>query len=207
MNAPGRLLRTRREVLRLAGRGATVLAWSAGTVGRTAEVPQAVDARGADLAPLGGAPHLHGQSHFRYWGFHVYDAQLWVRSGFDWRRPLEHAFALRLIYARELRAQDIAERSLQEMSRQATVSADQSRRWLAWMRSAFVDVKPGDRLTGVYTPADKAAFYFNGQFTSELVDAVFAPLFFGIWLAPTTSEPALRNDLLKLPRHARSDRG
>jgi hypothetical protein len=92
MNVPGRPL-TRRDVLRQGGRGATVLACAACALGRSAWALQAGDARAADLVALGGAYHRHGESRFRYWGFHVYDAQLWVRPGFDWRRPLEHAFA------------------------------------------------------------------------------------------------------------------
>ena len=64
------------------------------------------------------------------------------------------------------------------------------------MAALFPDVKAGDRLTGVQQPGRAARFFFNGQFRGEVVDAEFTRLFFGIWLSPRTSEPALRAQLL-----------
>lgn len=64
------------------------------------------------------------------------------------------------------------------------------------MTSTFPDVKEGDRLTGVHRPGEAARFHFNGASVGELRDAEFARLFFGIWLSPRTSEPALRDALL-----------
>jgi len=39
-------------------------------------------------------------------------------------------------------------------------------------------------------------FLLNGKPYGEVRDPEFAPLFFGIWLSPATSEPALRQSLL-----------
>lgn len=39
-------------------------------------------------------------------------------------------------------------------------------------------------------------FLVNGKAVGEVADAEFAQRFFGIWLAPTTSEPQLREALL-----------
>ena len=64
------------------------------------------------------------------------------------------------------------------------------------MEAAFPDVKDGDRLTGRYEPGSGAQFFFNGQPRQRIDDAQFARLFFGIWLSPQTSEPALREQLL-----------
>ena len=52
---------------------------------------------------------------------------------------------------------------------------------------AFVDVKPGDTLCGIYLP-DRGA--------REVDDPAFARAFFDIWLAPGTRAPALRHHLL-----------
>jgi hypothetical protein len=41
-----------------------------------------------------------------------------------------------------------------------------------------------------------ARFWFNGQLRATVPDAEFSRLFFGIWLAETTSEPHLRSALL-----------
>ena len=63
-------------------------------------------------------------------------------------------------------------------------------------------MKPGDRLLGVYQPGVGAVFKMGGRVVGEVADAAFARLFFGIWLSPKTSEPALRQALLAQPRTA-----
>ena len=201
----------RRELLqRAAGLGLLSLAALPMGVQATG-VASSADPRGDGRPPevrrWSADARLQGEIRFRYWGFHVYDAQLWVRPDFDAQRPLEHPLALSLIYARELKARDIAERSVEEIERQTAVTPEQARAWMAHMERAFVDIRPGDRLTGVFRPQDGAAsFFFNGRPTAEVRDAVFAPLFFGIWLSPRTSEPGMRRALLRLDRGG-ADRG
>jgi hypothetical protein len=64
------------------------------------------------------------------------------------------------------------------------------------MTRLFPDVKAGDRITGVHRPGESAAFFVNGRAVGEVREARFASLFFGIWLSPRTSQPALRAALL-----------
>lgn len=140
---------------------------------------------------------LEGSGRMRFLGLRIYDIRLWspvrVPRGDGWSAtPL----ALELEYARALVGRLIAERSLQEMQRQARIDDDKAARWLAAMSSTFPDVKEGDRLTGIHVPGEAARFHFNGVRRGEVRDAEFARLFFGIWLSPTTSEPALRDALL-----------
>ena len=139
---------------------------------------------------------LHGQARLRFFGLHVYDARLWSPQPVlpdDWPR---RAFALELEYARSLPGRRIAERSIDEMRRQQPIADAVAQRWLAAMTELFPDVGAGDRLTGVHLPTEGARFYFNGRSRGELRDPAFARLFFGIWLAPQTSEPTLRAQLL-----------
>lgn len=143
------------------------------------------------------APRLHGQGRLRYFGLHVYDIRLWTGlpalAPDDWpRTPL----ALEIEYARSLVGRLIAERSLEEMERSGPIAPEQSRRWLAQMMSLFPDVKAGDRITGVQRPGDGARFFVNARLRGDVRDADFAQRFFGIWLGPATSEPALRAALL-----------
>ena len=137
-----------------------------------------------------------GQQRFRVWGFEVYDARLWTAPGFAADRYEASALALELAYLRDFKGQAIAERSLKEMQRVGTISDAQAQRWLAEMQRVFPDVKRGQRLLGVHRPGEGAFFWFNGQPVGEIRDAEFSRLFFGIWLSPRTSEPALRQALL-----------
>ena len=98
----------------------------------------------------------------RYFTFNVYDATLWVAPGFSASRYAQSTFALQLRYLRSLDGHAIAQRSLVEMRRGASLTAPQEHRWLAAMQQAFPDVKAGDRITGLHQPGVGARFWFNG---------------------------------------------
>jgi len=141
---------------------------------------------------------LQGQMRFRLWGFDVYDARLWTLPGFSSQGFERQHLALELRYLRGVDADLIAERSLQELRRQATPTPEQAQRWLAEMQRIFPDVKAGDRISGQHLPGQGARFWHNGRLLGQVDDPSFARLFFGIWLAPTTSEPGMRVALLGL---------
>jgi hypothetical protein len=142
------------------------------------------------------AARLLGQGRLTYLSFSVYRARLWVGDGFEPAQFERHPLALELIYERNLSGKLIAERSLVEMKRTGAVDAALAARWLASMTELFPDVREGDRLTGVQRPGQSVAFFANGRATGELRDADFARRFFSIWLAPSSSAPRLREQLL-----------
>lgn len=150
----------------------------------------------AQAAPELAGLTLRGQGRFRYFGLSIYDARLWSAEPLQAERWAEQPLMLELQYARSLVGREIAKRSLAEMRRQAAIDDAKAQAWLQAMEAAFPDVKAGDRLTGQYEPGTGAQFYFNGQPRQRIADAQFARLFFGIWLSPQTSEPALRAQLL-----------
>ena len=139
---------------------------------------------------------LLGQAGLKFFGLNVYEARLWVPPGFEPARYDEQPFALELTYARRLEGEAIAERSIAEMRRIGTVSDEQARRWLDLMTQAFPDVVANDRLLGLYDGQGEVRFFHNGQPTARIADPDYARLFFGIWLAPQTSAPAMRTALL-----------
>jgi hypothetical protein len=146
---------------------------------------------------LFGNPILNGQARLRFLGLKVYDAKLWVRQGFEPERPMDHPLVLQLTYLRSLKGPLIAKRSLEEMQRPAPVDEQQADAWLSFMTSTFPDVTEGDRISGAWAPdKTESRFWFNGQPSGNLQDASFGRRFFGIWLASTTSEPAMRRELL-----------
>ncbi len=187
--------RLRRGAL-LAALGAALLTIAAGPLAAQTAAPAAAVAPPELAADLAGA-RLQGSGRARFMGLRVYDIRLWTRDrladGADWAAaPL----ALDIEYARTLAGEKIAERSLDEMRRQGEIADADAARWLTAMKKFFPDVREGDRLTGVQLPGQGARFFFNGSPRGELRDAIFAKRFFGIWLSPQTSEPALREALL-----------
>jgi Chalcone isomerase-like len=166
-------------------------------LGASAQSPTPVGGPAEVVAELPGA-RLLGSGTLRFLGLRVYDGRLWVGAtapASDWQAT---PFALELQYQRNLKGELIAERSLKEMRRQGEIDDVTAERWLGNMKQLFPDVQPGHRITGVNLPGVGARFFINGQLRGELRELEFARYFFGIWLSPRTSEPAMREELLGL---------
>lgn len=142
---------------------------------------------------------LSGRSTLRFFGLDIYEARLWADADFSLARYDQQAFALELEYQRALSGERIAQRSVEEMRRQAGFPEAQAAPWQARMQALFPDVKAGDRITGAHLPGLGARFWFNGRLLGEVRDMAFARLFFGIWLSPQTSEPQMRCALAECP--------
>ena len=149
------------------------------------------------LRPWLGNPRLVGEHRFTYWGFDVYHASLWASSApfapADWA---SQRLVLELRYLRDFQGRDIAQRSITEMHSQRALSAEQSAVWLQTLQSLLPNVRSGETLTGVYIPDAGAQFLHQGKAVGEVRELEFARRFFGIWLAPQTSQPLLRQQLL-----------
>lgn len=139
---------------------------------------------------------LVGTGRMRFMGLRVYEARLWSPDALDAMNWSAQPFALEIVYARSFAGAAIATRSLDEMRRQIQPDGATAERWLQTLKATFPDVQEGDRLIGLHRPGDGARFHFNGMPRGEWRDPTLARQFFGIWLAPQTSEPSLREALL-----------
>ena len=147
-----------------------------------------------------GEARLLGKARLRFFGLHVYDARLWATGGVNAENWASEPLALELDYARNLDGGQIAKRSVDEMKRQPGFDGAASVAWLSRLNALLPDVKSGDRITGVQKPGEAMRFFVNGRFAGEVRDPQFTRLFTGIWLSPESSEPAMRQQLLGLPR-------
>jgi hypothetical protein len=145
-----------------------------------------------------GAALQQGSARLRFFGLAIYEARLWSLSNLSPEEVDKAPLALEIVYARALDGAQIAQRSLTEMRRQGRFDEGREQRWLQTLKALLPDVKAGDRLTGVQRPGESTRLFLNGSLLGEVRDAQFTRLFFGIWLAPQTSEPALRQQLLGL---------
>ena len=157
----------------------------------TAELP-------AELRSTLPAGRQVGSAVLRFFGLRVYEARLWATNGFTPEDYNRHPFGLELVYDRKLEGAAIAERSIAEMRRVGSFTDEQARQWLSLMKQAFPDVVAHDRLLGLNDGQGEVRFFHNGRQTAQIRDAEFARLFFGIWLSPLTSAPAMRSSLLGL---------
>jgi len=137
--------------------------------------------------------NLVGEGMFTFYFWDVYRASLYAPNrNYDHAKP----FALRLTYQRELEGKKIAQRSIDEMKKQGSLSNDVAETWLSKMESIFPDVSEGDVLTGIAINKEETQFYFNGEYIDAVQDSDFTSRFFDIWLGNKTSEPKFRKLLL-----------
>jgi hypothetical protein len=152
-----------------------------------------------------GTPQLVGQGTLRYFGFSIYHAQLWVGP-----RPAETGLAwalqpvvLSLQYHRDFKGEDIAQRSFEEMRRHPSMPEAAAATWLAQLQTLLTDVREGERLIGVYHPAQGLQMWHEGAELRALgssSDTLLARVFMGIWLDASTSAPEMRQQLLGLAK-------
>lgn len=141
---------------------------------------------------------LAGIGKLTWYGFHVYDARLYVpAAGIDRRNPAASPFALELTYKRSLSGRAIADASRDEIERLDFGSAESRARWHAQMVELFPDVKRDHSLAGVNLPGRGVRFYLDGKALGSIDDPQFARAFFAIWLDERTSAPRLRESLLQ----------
>ena len=168
-------------------------------------VNQAAPPRPGFLDSVLPGARLAGLGELKFFGFKIYDAQLWMAQRVGASLPpdptkiLEQSFALDLRYARNLKGEEIAERSLSEMRRLGFGDEARQERWLADMKRIFPSVSRGDRITGLYQPGGATRFFFNEKAIGQIDEAEFGIAFFNIWFDPRTRAPALRDALMKAP--------
>jgi hypothetical protein len=139
---------------------------------------------------------IRGGGELTFLGLSIYDARLYRDAGARGDCAPDEPFVLQLIYKRRLYGELIAARSVEEMTKLGFGTAEQRARWGELLKKMLPDVDTGDSLTGVNMPKRGVRFYQNGTPIGTIEDREFAQAFFGIWLDPRTSEPALRKQLL-----------
>lgn len=137
-----------------------------------------------------GQVQLQGLGRLNFWGFHVYDANLYRGATKD-----SQEFALELKYQRSFSGEAIANRTAEEM-KNLGVSDSQAAAWGKELASILPNVEPGQTISAIYIPKQGTSFFYDGKKISQIQGADFAKAFFGIWLDSKTSVPKLRTELL-----------
>jgi hypothetical protein len=149
------------------------------------------------------SPRPLGAGAFKRLGLTIFEATLWTDAP-AW--SMAEPFALSIAYNRGFGAQELVDRSLEEMRRlgnltDAPLGVAQVAVYAAELARVFRSVRKGDRITALYRPAKNTTsggtvFFHNGAETGVVADPALLALFFDIWLAPEASEQRLRRELL-----------
>ncbi|PSS58797.1 hypothetical protein C6382_05330 [Pseudomonas sp. BBP2017] len=144
-----------------------------------------------------------GEGQFRVYGFSIYSATLWSTGAMSGDfRDFQSPFALELAYKRAISRDDLVSASIKEMRRLAITgqSPEVLAHWRREMTLAFMDVRAGDRITGLYLPGEGTHFYIGAELRHVVKGEAFARAFFAIWLDSRTRDPELRAQLLGIAK-------
>jgi len=125
--------------------------------------------------------------------FDVYDATFYTVHG---QPVVEPPYALQLAYLRNIKGEEIADRSAEEMRNQQGIDEITLADWHSQMRNIFPDVIKGDRITGIYKSNLQCAFYKNDVSIGQVKNPQFCDAFFDIWFGKNTSAPKFKAKLL-----------
>lgn len=150
---------------------------------------------------------LLGSGELRLFGVPVYSASLYSAVPV-WQLGEDTPFALELTYHRRIGRDRLVGVGVEEIRRLYGDRVDLTRlaQWGEEMRQAFVDVEPGERITGVFRPGFGVNFYVGGELRHVVPDCDFARAFFSIWLDPRARHPHLRDGLLGVAEYSTYDR-
>ncbi len=142
-------------------------------------------------------PYRNG-SVFRYFGFSVYSAALYLPedapdgSGVLGRYPKR----LSIHYLRDIPKSAFVESANAIIQKNPNVDFELNYPKLETMYNAFQDVKAGDRYELSYAPGRATVLSLNGKEVCSVAGDDFAEAFFGIWLSETPISKSLRDRLL-----------
>ena len=136
---------------------------------------------------------LIGSGELKFLFLKIYQAELYAPAP---PSGLEAPMLLQINYLRAAPTDRIAKVTFEEMAKQAYASAEQIETWQPQYQQLLPTISAGDSLSFHYRSETEANFYFNHQLLGSIDDPDFARAFLAIWLAPTSSQPELRDALL-----------
>lgn len=185
------------DALASAALGLAALLATPNGLAQTTRACSGSDALPPEVARAAAAPvEFRGEGDLRWFGILAYRARLWTPPGPLMPGVASGPLAFEIRYARSFRREQLASRSIDEMKHIVAGSEAQHAQWSTAMVATFRDVDDGDCLLGVSMKNGTTRFYFNGAPTGTIDDPEFGRAFFGIWLSPSTSQPALRKKLI-----------
>ncbi len=131
-------------------------------------------------------PQLQGKHTARYWGFKLFNAELWTSK--PGKFSFDQQFALTISYLYPFTREVLARSSVEEIARVEGSSPAKHASLEKQLTKCLVDVDKGTRITGVAETASKVALYVNGRKSCTMSYPNLRQRFFGIWLAPTSRD-------------------
>jgi len=134
-----------------------------------------------------------GEGKLRYAVWDVYYATLLSRNGhYKPDKPL----ALKLRYLRDIKKKRLIKETHSQWKKLGMHNHKDVPAWLDRLDSIWSDVSENDTITLFINEQQHAHFYLNDDFIGNIDDPEFSRCFASIWLAPGSSRPRLRDQLV-----------
>lgn len=138
-----------------------------------------MDARASLIETALPGAEMRGAATFRFFGFPIYEAQLFTRSGapLDWSKD----FGLELKYLRNLTEYDLVEGTMRELSRTGGALPVRGQ-----LEKCFRNVRKGDRYVAISRGPNQVRFWLNGKRVCTLSHPRIKNRFMSIFLGENT---------------------
>ncbi|MGQ4001422.1 chalcone isomerase family protein [Francisellaceae bacterium CB300] len=134
-----------------------------------------------------------GKVEFRKWFFHVYNAELFTKTGnFSWKQP----FVLKIHYLIGFKSKTIANRTISEISKQhnAEVKANEAK-YFEIINKVIPNIKKNSDLYGYMDKNGYAYIFTKDKLVGKINDKQLSKYFFEIWLSDKTSDHKMSQQL------------
>ena len=137
-----------------------------------------------------------GETRFKKFGLHVYDASFWsLRDNTSRQEPIT-ATALSISYARNVKAKLLLSSTYKEWRRLGFAQRHPLDAWLDSLEKIWPDIKKGDYLVFTSTSDGDNIFYSDNKILGNINDPAFGPAFLDIWLSINATNQKNRRELL-----------
>ncbi len=134
-----------------------------------------------------------GSAKLEIFFFDIYYSELYSLSGTY--NAGELPLALNIRYLRDIKANDLIQRTLEEWEKLGYAS-EKTEQWVAELTKLWPDIKKQDTLTLLVDDQGESQFFFNDDELGSLTDPKFGESFLAIWLDEKCSFPKLRKKLI-----------
>ena len=136
---------------------------------------------------------------YRYWGFKVYNARLFVDTSVtDVKESLGKVpMRLELTYTRDLKRTDFIESGEAFMKDNEDVPFEKVKLLNDQMNALYQDVKDGETYAIEYVPGTGTTLYLNGNKKGTVPGELFAASFLGIWLSKYSLSDSFTDKLVR----------
>jgi len=139
------------------------------------------------------ALNKHGTAKFSVLFWDIYQSHLWS-SGEEYAQDNE-SHLLKIQYLRDIERDDLIEKTVEQWQH-LNIPEKRYLPFVSTLKKLWPDINKGDSLALLKTK-ESSTFYYNDKEIGQIDDPYFSEIFLAIWLSPKTSQPKLREQLIK----------